>query len=236
MADWRLQPAVRALSAATAAGAVLGLVVGGIGGRVAMGVLASQNPEDAGVISDDGFEMGRISAGGTAQLLFSTLQLGLVGGLIYLALRTLAIGPSWFRIACLTAGGTVVLGAALIHQDGVDFTLLDPDWLPVVLFLAIPLVFIPAVALLIERWLRPTSWFQTAKIEKVAPLLAVWIFSGPLLVLPIVGLGLAYGVHTFAAELSATARSVVAWLLRAGFGALGVFALLALIGDIDAVT
>lgn len=199
-----------------------------------MGILASQNPEEQGVISDDGFEMGRISLGGTTQLLLTTLQIGLLAGLIYLALRTLAFGPAWFRIASLTAGGTVVFGAILIDDGGVDFTLLDPDVLPVVLFLAIPLVYVPVAAILTERWLRPTSWFRTADIRKVAAVLLVWI--GPLFWLPAVWLAVAYVLRTVGNEMSRSARDVAAWLARLGFGVLGVLAFLALIADIDSVT
>jgi len=199
-----------------------------------MGILASQNPEDKGVISDDGFEMGRISLGGTSQLLLTTLQFGLVAALIYLALRTLAVGPAWFRIATLTAGGTVVFGAILIHRGGVDFTLLDPDWLPVILFLVIPLVYVPVAAILTERWLRPTSWFSTADIRKVAAVLLVWV--GPLFWLPAIWLGTAYMVRRIGSLMSRPARSTAAWLARLGFGALGVVAFVALIADIDAVT
>jgi hypothetical protein len=199
-----------------------------------MGILASQNPEEKGVISDDGFEMGRISLGGTSQLLLTTLQFGLVAALIYLALRTLAFGPAWFRIASLTVGGTVVFGAILIDDSGVDFTLLDPDLLPVILFLAIPLVYVPVAALLTEHWLRPTSWFLTADIRKVAAVLLVWI--GPLFWLPAVWLGGTYVVRSIGSQMSQSARGAAAWLARLGFGVLGVLAFLALIGDIDAVT
>lgn len=199
-----------------------------------MGILASQNPEEKGVISDDGFEMGRISSGGTAQLLFTTLEIGLLAALIYLALRTLAFGPAWFRIASLTVGGTVVFGALLIDDGGVDFTLLDPDWLPVILFLAIPLIYVPLAALLIEHWLRPTSWFRTADIRKVAAVVVVWI--GPLFWLPAVWLVGTYVVRTIGSRMSKSARGAAAWLARLGFGVLGLLAFLALIGDIDAVT
>ena len=199
-----------------------------------MGILASQNPEEKGAISDDGFEMGRISPGGTAQLLFTTLEIGLLAALIYLALRTLAFGPAWFRIASLTVGGTVVFGALLIDDGGVDFTLLDPDWLPVILFLAIPLIYVPLAALLIEHWLRPTSWFRTADIRKVAAVVVVWI--GPLFWLPAVWLVGTYVVRTIGSRMSKSARGAAAWLARLGFGVLGLLAFLALIGDIDAVT
>jgi hypothetical protein len=225
------ESAVRTLAAATAAGAILGVLIGGVGGRVAMGVLASLNTEDKGVISDDGFEMGRITLGGTAQLLLTSLQFGLIGALIYLALRNLAIGPTWVRIASLTAGGTVVFGALVIH-DGVDFTLLEPSWLPVVLFLAIPLIYIPAAALLTEHWVRPTSWFITADKRKVAPVLLVWIATGVLLPIAALALGAAFVTREAVSERSARARSAAAWAARALLGAIGVVALVALIFDI----
>ncbi|MEO5851059.1 MAG: hypothetical protein ABIQ15_00970, partial [Nocardioides sp.] len=226
------ESAVRALAAATAAGAILGVVIGGVGGRIAMGFLASLNPEDKGVISDDGFQMGRITLGGTAQFLLTALQFGLIAGLIYLALRSLAIGPRWVRIASLTAGGTVVFGALVIH-DGVDFTLLQPAWLPVVLFLAIPLIYIPAAGILTERWLRPTSWFNTADKRKVAAVLLVWIATGVLVLLAAFALAAAFVAREAVSHLSASTRSAGAWAARAVLGAIGVVALLALISDVN---
>ncbi|HKE70126.1 MAG TPA: hypothetical protein VKB55_12770, partial [Nocardioidaceae bacterium] len=112
--------------------------------------------------------------------------------------------------------------------------LLDPDWLPVILFLVIPLVYVPVAAILTERWLRPTSWFSTADIRKVAAVLLVWI--GPVFWLPAVWLGIAYLVRRIGSLMSRPARSTAAWLARLGFGALGVVAFVALIADIDAVT
>ena len=226
-----LESAVRVLAAATAAGAIIGVLIGGIGGRFAMGVLASLNPEDTGVISDDGFEIGRISLGGTAQLLLTTLQFGLIGALLYLALRTLAIGPTWVRIASLTAGGTVVFGALAIH-DGVDFTLLEPSWLPVVLFLAIPLLYIPIVARLIEHWLRPSSWFMTADRRKVAAVLLVWIASGVLLPIVALALGVAFVAGRAVSGMSERARFAIAWAARVVLGTVGIAALLELVSDV----
>jgi len=226
-----LEPAVRTLAAATAAGALCGVLVGGVGGRIAMSVLAGLNPEDAGVISDDGFEMGRVTFGGTAQLLLSTCQFGLVGALIYLGLRHLAIGPRWVRIASLTAGGTVVFGALIVH-DGVDFTLLEPSWLPIALFLAIPALYIPAVALLTERWERPGSWFATADVRRVCAVLILWLATGVLLPVVALLLGAALLVRLVVGRLSPGSRSVAAWAARGVLGVVGVVALLDLVADL----
>ena len=55
--SWRnsAERALRRLSAITLAGALLGLLVGGVGGRLAMMLLARLNPDATGVTSDDGF-------------------------------------------------------------------------------------------------------------------------------------------------------------------------------------
>ena len=60
---WRAsaEQAVRRLAVITAVGALRGLLVGGVGGvggRLAMMLLARLNPEGIGVTSDDGFRIG----------------------------------------------------------------------------------------------------------------------------------------------------------------------------------
>jgi hypothetical protein len=61
--DWRaeIDRALRVFAVATAAGVVSGLVVGGIGGRLAMALLAAKNPEDHGTLTDDEFVMGQFT-------------------------------------------------------------------------------------------------------------------------------------------------------------------------------
>jgi hypothetical protein len=53
--------ALRGLAAVTWAGALLGLLVGGVGSRLAMMLLARLNPQVAGLTSDDGFTMGQLT-------------------------------------------------------------------------------------------------------------------------------------------------------------------------------
>jgi hypothetical protein len=237
-----LEATVRALSAVSAAGALLGVVVGGVGGRLAMALLAAQNPEDAGRLTDDGFTIGQFTVGGTIQLIVAGLQLGLLAAVIYLALRGLALGPRWLRVAELTAGGTAVVSAILIDPDprGVDFTILDPDWLPVVLFLAIPALFLVLLCLLAEHWLGSDSWFATAPVRMVGAMLLVWIFSGPLIVLGAVALGVGVAwrhVTTADTERRPSSPQVWAmWALRALFGILGTWAFVTVVDNIAAVT
>jgi hypothetical protein len=150
----------RRLGIAVMAGALCGFVVGGIGGRLFMFVLAQLNPDAAGVTSDDGFVMGRFTASGTINLLVVTTVIGVIGGLLFLALRGLRFGPTWFRVLSMPVGATIVVGSMLVHSDGVDFTLLEPAWLAVALTLAVPFLYTLLLAWLVDRWLedRPGAW------------------------------------------------------------------------------
>ena len=177
------------VAAVSAAAALLAVLVGGLGGRLGMALLAAQNPEDTAKFSDDGFRMGQFAVGGKIQLFAASLQLGLIAALVYLVLRNLTLGPRWLRIAELSTGGAVTVAALLIHPNGVDFTVLDPAWLAVVLFVTIPAVFVVLLCLLAEHWLAPDSWFTTAPVRQVGAVLLVWVLGGPLVVLLVVALG-----------------------------------------------
>ncbi|WP_188110467.1 hypothetical protein [Aeromicrobium ginsengisoli] len=168
--------ALRKLAVATLAGAVVGFLVGGVGGRLIMGLLAGLNAEDAGALSDDGFTMGQVTLGGTLNLLLVGTVLGVLGGGIHLAVRDLRIGPGWFRAASLAVGAMVVVGAGLVHSDGVDFTLLEPTWAAIGLTLAIPFVFALALPPLADRWLRDDSALMTTRSRLLVVPLVPWVF------------------------------------------------------------
>jgi hypothetical protein len=151
---------VRKLGVAVLAGAISGFVVGGLGGRLFMFILAQLNPEETGVKTDDGFEMGQFTLSGTLNLLSFTTAIGVVGGLLFLALRGLRFGPTWFRILSMPVGVTIVVGSLLVHSDGVDFTLLQPWWLAVSMTLAVPFLYTLMLSALADRWLGggPSVW------------------------------------------------------------------------------
>ena len=225
--DWRAERdrALRTFAAATAAGVASGVVVGGIGGRLAMSVLAAQNPEDHGTLTDDGFVMGQVTLGGTINLIGATYFLGLFASLLYLALRGLLIGPLWFQVASMAVGAGVVVGALLVNPDGVDFTLLDPPLLPIALFVAIPILCVATLALLAHGFLRPDSWFATGDLRLIVVLTAVlWIVALPLLPAVVV-LAVAWGVwmrfratRAAAVVRSSTTKWAARTLLAAVFG------------------
>jgi len=147
----RLALALLRLVVIVIVGALLGLLVGGVGGRLAMMLLAILTPEATGLTSDDGFVMGQFTASGTLSLLAAGTFLGAVGGVLYALLRGLMIGPRWFQVLSVGGGPAVVVGSMLVHTDGVDFRLLQPAWLAIGLFVGIPGVYAALLTLVAER-------------------------------------------------------------------------------------
>ena len=65
-------------------GAVAGVIVGGIGSRIVMRILAVVNNELSGIPTENGNIVGEITVGGTLGLLiFGGIFAGIIGGLSY---------------------------------------------------------------------------------------------------------------------------------------------------------
>lgn len=135
-------------------GAAAGLVWGGIGGRIAMRiVLLTSSDRVRGLTSDDGFEIGTIS-GATVFLLIFTTILGAIAGLGIGVLRMVTAGPTWAVAAGTSVATATLVGASIVHTDGVDFRFLDPLWLTVGLFVLIPGLWGATVIVATDRVLR----------------------------------------------------------------------------------
>ena len=231
-----MEDAGRRLAVATAAGAVCGLLVGGVGGRLAMLLLARLAPETAGITSDDGFVIGQLTLSGTLNLLLVATLLGVLGSGFYFVLRTLMIGPRWFQVVSISLGPAVVVGAMLVHSDGVDFTFLRPTWLAIALFVAIPGLYAALLTVLCERWLRPDGRLLRARRRVVFPWLILWL---PIAPVPLV-LALAWSLVVRARKQVATRALVehpaIPWLARLSLVVVFVFFLTELVGDIAILT
>lgn len=192
------------LSSAALIGFLTGLIVGGVGGRVAMLVLRlTSDPSVHGLETDDGFTIGVVS-GETGFLVTATAFLGVAGALVYLAFRPWI--PSRMRpwISGIVAG--VVGGAVVIRSDGIDFTLLSPIWLAVAMFVALPAAYGFVLAVLVERsFLRPVGrrWRS---------------FAGLAFLLPLLSLPVALGVRAPIAAGVVVAAAVGLWFLARGSG------------------
>ena len=230
-----LKAKARRLSAAAAAGFLTGAAIGGIGGRLAMFVLRlTSDPALRGLKTDDDFTIG-VFSGATMFLLVFTALGGMVGGIFYLVVRSWL--PKSARPWIFGAFTAVVGGALVIRPDGIDFTLLEPLWLAVVMFIALPAAYGVAVSLLAERFLASDSAFAGPW---------AWI-AGPVLLLPL-GLfgpaGLAVIALIVAAFfLSRSAPQIgslwtsapVAWIGRAGLVAIGALAAASLLRDVTEI-
>ena len=147
--------AVVSVTAGALTGAAAGFFWGGLGGRIAMRVLFLTSSDLVkGVTSDDGFEIGRISADSIFLIIAMTFIGGVLGafwGLVRLLFR----GPLWL----ITSGMTVALGAGaggglIVSTDGIDFKFLGPLWLAVALFVFLPAVWGTTVVLATDKLLH----------------------------------------------------------------------------------
>lgn len=213
------------MSLGAAAGGLGGAVVGGIGGRLGMFVLRLTSDSSArGVQSDDGFTIGRFDLLATLNLFFVTAVLGAIVGLIVVAGRPFL--PRRGMPLAWALAGAVTGGAMLIHQDGVDFTLLEPPLLAVALFIAIPAVGAGAIAWLTETY--PQFWWRTHKLTALASVAIVPM----VIVFPVTIAALVVGGAWWLAMRSSVARRIPTWK-AVRVAAIIVFSLVVALGLYD---
>jgi hypothetical protein len=113
---WRLIEGMRVL---IVGGIPVGVLVAGIGGRMAMLLLRVTSPDRVvGVTSDDGFTIGRFTAEGTYNLLTLSAAVGIIGAGAYQMVAPWLIGPTWFRRLTTGLASAAVVGSMLVHAGG----------------------------------------------------------------------------------------------------------------------
>lgn len=192
-ASWRTGVRIAAwwLLVGAASGAVAGVVIGGIGGRLAMLVLRQQSPGAVGLTSDAGFEIGRVTLSGSLGLAAFAAVAGGLFGLVYLAVRLAVPAPA--RLTAATLLGATVGGAAFIEPDGIDLLVLDPLWFAVSAFIALAALAALATALAVERLARRAPLTPPAARPPVPPAVALTarVVVAALVVAVVVSQGLA---------------------------------------------
>jgi hypothetical protein len=224
------QRQLRPLAAALTVGATLGLLIGGVGGRLAMRLIfLTSDPAVAGMVSDDGFVIGQITPGTLFLLALGGLT-GVAGVLIYLAIRPLLLGPAWAKWVSSGLWAAVVVGTLLIHTDGVDFTLLSPRWLSIALFVALPGLYGLLIGPAVDRATRPDGWFHRASPWLALPPLALILLPGPplfLFGLPVFAvIGLAHLARKSPRLTLAFRHPALLWSARAVWAGVGIAAAL----------
>ncbi len=227
----------RVVGTITFVGVLAGWFTAGVLSRLAMFVLVELNPVADGLTSDDGFEMGRFTLSGSLNLLFLVGTLfGVLGAGLYVALRRLAIGPAWFRVLSMSLGAGTVVGSQIIHVDGVDFALLDPLWLAVSLFIAVPAVFVALVAVVGERLLARGD----ALPRPVVVLgLAAWVVAFPLLPLLaaiVIGWLVARKLGSSESGRRLLASPIGPWTVRLALAAVFCLGVIDVVRDVQALT
>jgi hypothetical protein len=230
-----LLASARRVSAGVVGGLATGALIGGIGGRLAMFVLRlTSEPPLHGLETDDGFTIGRFS-GQTLFLVIATAALGVIAGLVYLAVR--AWLPERWRAALTGVFGGIVGGALFIRPGGLDFTLLDPLPLAIVMFIALPAIYGVAMSVFVERLLRsdPGASRSWGWLLGLLPLVAFGA-TGPLGVgVLLVMFGLWWFVRTVPEATTIWRSPTVVWIGRAALLAVTARGLVSLIADIDQV-
>ena len=144
----RIRTALDELVLLALAGISTGVVVAGVGSRLAMLVLRlTSHPRVIGIQSDDDFTIGRFTLSGTYNLLVLGAAFGVIGAAVYQWVRPWLIGPQWFRYVTVGLACGAVVGSMLVHADGIDFRALTPTWLAIGLFVALPFLFGVAIAM-----------------------------------------------------------------------------------------
>ena len=150
----------RTLAAGAIGGGFVGLLTGGVLGRTLMRVLAVTAPkhvEDRR--TDDMQPVGQISLGGTLTLFVTTIALGAIAGLVYLWVRRVLPPSRRGRAGLLALFVGSIGGAFLVHDHpSFDYSVLQPEWLAVLSFVAIPTLFGLLAPAVVDRLATPTGW------------------------------------------------------------------------------
>jgi hypothetical protein len=137
-----LEWATRSLAKGMLPGLVAGLIVGGVGSRLAMRIMAlTSAPAARGLETDFGATVGEITVGGTFFLLIAGSVLGMAGGILYLAIRRLLPGNWWLEGLVFGLLLLALAGRVLVDPGNSDFVILSPAGLAVAMFAALPILY-----------------------------------------------------------------------------------------------
>lgn len=230
-----LSEIVEEMRVLTVAGVAFGVVVAGVGSRLAMFVLRVTSSDSViGIQSDDDFTIGRFTIGGTYNLLVIGALVGILGAGVYRLVRPWLIGPMWFRRLTTGLAAGAVAGSMLVHADGIDFRLLKPTWLAIGLFVALPAVFGAFIGPVVDRVGRTDSWTRRGRRRWLVPAILAVAFPPTLVLLTFIATVVTTLVAFRHVDRVQRIRATLPYGLtvRALWLAIAVLGLVALIGDI----
>jgi hypothetical protein len=167
------------------AGALAGIVVGGLGGRFVMRAAAILQPDAVGALTENGNRIGDITMGGTLALVLVGLISCAIAGVVWVIVSPWIPGPAGVR-ALLTAGSAIAIGTPLLIIGGnPDFAILDHD--PRVVSLLVALVGLVGLSIaLLDSWLDRRLPHAVTGRKGPTVFYATVVVMGAVLVLPFV--------------------------------------------------
>jgi hypothetical protein len=166
-------------------GAIVGIVVGGLGGRLLMRLAAVLHADAVGAFTENGNRIGDITLGGTLFLIVFGLIFGVFAGVLWVIVSPWIPGHTGVR-ASLTAGIAIAIGTPLlIIGRNPDFVILDHD--PRVVSLLVALVGLIGLSIaLLDSWLDRRLPHAVTGRKGPAVFYATVTLMGAVLVLPFV--------------------------------------------------
>ncbi|MEO5703764.1 MAG: hypothetical protein ABIZ52_03605 [Candidatus Limnocylindrales bacterium] len=133
-------------------GLIAGVVVGGVGGRIVMAIIAQLNPDAFGMVTEAGEVIGRFTVPGTiALIVFGGMSAGLVGAVLWVVVSPWVRGTG-ARKSLLAMPIAVALGTfILVESTNFDFEIVGPTWLVLVLLIGLVALTGAATAWLDDR-------------------------------------------------------------------------------------
>jgi hypothetical protein len=198
--------------AAALGGLAAGFLVGGIGGRLAMFILRVTSDDSViGIQSDDDFTIGQISSS-SIFLIAATTLIGTLLAFAYLLVRRWL--PEGRRPLQAAVFFGLVGGAAVIKPDGVDFTLLSPLWLAVLLFIALPAAYGWVMASIVEQLIARPGHLRKGRVAGIIGFVVVGFFGLMTAIIAVVGLALVLIGRRWPAAARAWTRRGPSWSVR----------------------
>ncbi len=192
----------------TIVGTGSGVLVTGAGGRLAMRLLALTSPNATGRFTEARAIVGDITLEGTLTfLLFGGLPAGMLSTALYLLIahwipRAAAAGPVLAGIMLVVAGTTI----DPIRADNIDFLVLSPDWLALLLFTVLAVLQGTFVATFAGRLSRSLPMMTKRNVAATAAPFLLAVLYVPLGVVLALG---AVGAAVFPRALPAVAAARV---------------------------
>lgn len=163
------------------AGAIVGVLVAGVGGRIVMRLAALLVPAATGLPTENGNRIGEITLGGSVAVVIIGLAVGLIGGTIWVVVSPWIPGVGVRRAILTMPIAVALVGSSLIEGSNPDFFLLRHDAVVVTLLVVLVAAVGFAIAI-IDGWLDRRLPHPGPDWRGVAGIYAAVAFVGALLI------------------------------------------------------